>query len=77
MSAQAAHPADDQCMSTIEERRDEAERVYDWRFAELVRVGYSYDEAWHLASNPSVDIRVAERLLESGCPRETARRILL
>ena len=68
-------------MSTIEQTpaaaRTEATRVFDWRFAELVRAGYSPDQAWLLASASEVDVRLAERLLSEGCPPETAQRILL
>ena len=51
--------------------------VFDWRFQQLLRAGYTYDQAWRLASEASVDIREAEHLLADGCPRETAQRILL
>jgi hypothetical protein len=66
-------------MSTVEERRprpDDAD-ILSWRFCELVRFGFSNDQAFRLASEPAVDIRVAERLLAAGCPVETAQRILL
>lgn len=55
----------------------DAARVFDWRFAELCRAGFTSDQAWCLASAPDVDIRVAERLLADGCPPATAQRILL
>jgi hypothetical protein len=67
-------------MSAIEEqlpRNLQEERVFEWRFEELVHAGYSTDQAWRLASDPTVDIRLAERLLANGCPTETAQRILL
>jgi hypothetical protein len=66
-------------MSTIEQTPVQADgaQVFDWRFTELVRVGYSADQAWRLASDSGVDIRYAERLLLDGCPPETAQRILL
>jgi hypothetical protein len=66
-------------MSTMEERRprpDDAD-ILSWRFCELVRAGFSNDQAFRLASEPQVDIRFAERLLAAGCPAETAQRILL
>ena len=50
---------------------------YDWRFQQLLRAGFTHDQAWRLASDPGVDIRVAERLLANGCPRELVQRILL
>jgi hypothetical protein len=55
----------------------DTQRVFDWRFAELCRAGFSSDQAWRLASAPAVDIRAAERLLAQGCPPATAQRILL
>jgi hypothetical protein len=67
-------------MSAVEHPRKiqaEALRVFDWRFAELRRAGYSLDQAWRLASAPDVDVRQAERLLGEGCPPEMAQRILL
>jgi hypothetical protein len=51
--------------------------IFDWRFQQLLRAGYTYDQAWRLASDAAVDVREAERLLVAGCPRETAQRILL
>ena len=66
-------------MSTIEERRprlDDAD-ILSWRYCELVRFGFSNDQAFRLAAEREVDIRVAERLLAAGCPAETAQRILL
>jgi hypothetical protein len=67
-------------MSMVEPARKvqaEALRVFDWRFAELRRAGYSLDQAWRLASAPDVDVRQAERLLGDGCTPEMAQRILL
>jgi hypothetical protein len=66
-------------MNTVEERRPRLEQadILSWRFCELVRAGFSNDQAFRLASEPEVDIRVAERLLAAGCPAETAQRILL
>jgi hypothetical protein len=54
-----------------------AHEVFDWRFAELVRAGFTPDQAWRLASERQVDIREAERLLAAGCPGDVAQRILL
>jgi hypothetical protein len=51
--------------------------VFDWRFEELLRVGFPHDAAWRLASDPQVDIRLAERLVAAGCPPATVQRILL
>jgi hypothetical protein len=65
-------------MATIEhdpETRDSL--VFDWRFEELQRAGYSASDAWLLAAAKHVDLRLAERLLADGCPPETATRILV
>ena len=65
-------------MSTIEfQSQRQSEDVFDWRFTELMRAGFSADVSWRLASDPAVDIRLAERLLAGGCSCETAQRILL
>jgi hypothetical protein len=81
LSARSGARADDVRMSTTEDRRpeerDPSSLVFDWRFSQLVRAGYTHDAAWRLADSSDVEIRVAERLLESGCPLETAQRILL
>lgn len=66
-------------MSTVEKERqgvDEA-AVFDWRFAVLMQAGYLPDQAWTMAACRDVDVRLAERLLEQGCPRSTAVLILL
>lgn len=65
-------------MRTAEQhrKRDDAAAIFDWRVACLTRAGYRPDDAWALASNKWVDVRLAERLLAQGCPRETALRIL-
>jgi hypothetical protein len=66
-------------MDTIEERRPTvaAADILSWRYSVLVRAGYSNDQAYRLASEPEVDLHVAERLLAAGCPAKTAQRILL
>jgi hypothetical protein len=52
-------------------------RVVDWRMGELVRAGYSERDARKLAERIDVDLHRAIDLLRSGCPAETAVRILL
>ena len=66
-------------MTTAEQQRSElADReLFDWRFGALTRAGYSHGDAWMLAATKEVDLRVAERLLATGCPPATALRILL
>jgi hypothetical protein len=47
------------------------------RYDELRALGYGWGSALILASAPDVDLRLAQRLLERGCPQATAVRILL
>ena len=66
-------------MATVEQQHpalDDA-AVFDWRFEVLMRARYLPDQAWSLATNRDVDVRLAERLLTQGCPRSTAVRILI
>jgi hypothetical protein len=65
-------------MATIEhgtETEQDAE-VFQWRFEQLERAGYPASEALLLAAVRDVDLRLAARLLEQGCPPATAARIL-
>jgi hypothetical protein len=66
-------------MTTAEQQRSDLveSEVFDWRFSELTRAGYSHADAWMLAADKDVDLRAAERLLAEGCPQATALRILL
>jgi len=66
-------------MATTEQRRENttAAALLEWRFEVLLEAGYLPDQARKLARAKEVDVRVAERLLERGCPRATALRILL
>jgi hypothetical protein len=66
-------------MTTAEQQQSDLAggEVFDWRFTELTRAGYSPADALRLAGNKEVDLRVAERLLAEGCPPSTALRILL
>ena len=57
--------------------RHESERVMCWRMLELMRSGYGIDHASLLAEDNGVDLHLACSLLRSGCPAETALRILL
>ena len=65
-------------MATIEHDAADAvdSEVFDWRFDQLRRCGYPETEAWILAGARDVDLRLAARLLDEGCPPETAARIL-
>jgi hypothetical protein len=66
-------------MATVEQRTPDTGEaaVFDWRFEVLMHAGYLPDQAWSLATNRDVDVRLAERLLVQGCPRSTAVRILI
>jgi hypothetical protein len=55
----------------------ELARVVDWRRRELVRAGYGDSGARDLAERVEIDLHRAIDLLKSGCPEETALRILL
>jgi hypothetical protein len=55
----------------------EADPVRRWRLQELRRAGYPLVDALVLSGRADVDLHLAVRLLEAGCPPETAVRILL
>jgi len=54
----------------------EAERVLLWRITRLVEAGYCDECAIEIGCS-EIDLHTAVRLLERGCPPETALRILL
>jgi len=59
-------------------RRVPEERCVElWRFEQLLQAGYDCRAASRLASRTYVDLHSATELLTSGCPVETALRILL
>jgi hypothetical protein len=55
----------------------ERERVEHWRAEELVRAGYEPNDAVALAARHDIDLHLAVRLLEFGCPHELALDILI
>ena len=55
----------------------EADEVIRWRADELRRAGYGERAALLLALHREVDLHLAARLLEQGCPPRIALRILL
>lgn len=59
------------------EQEGEAHRVIEWRRAELERAGYDTLGAKALAERLDVDLHYATDLLRTGCPAETALKILL
>ena len=58
------------------DRQAEADRVVGWRLEELERAGYDRRTATILAERADVDLHAAVALARSGCPSETALRIL-
>ena len=58
-------------------RQSSPDEVGRWRLKELLRAGYTWDQGVLIACRPDVDLHLAVRLLEKGCPAETAIRILL
>jgi hypothetical protein len=53
------------------------EPVHRWRLECLLAGGYPRREAELLSERADVDLHLALRLLDAGCPVETAMRILL
>ena len=64
-------------VAEIEIPQTEGERVAHWRLEQLVRAGYDEPAALLLADDRHVDLHLATDLLRSGCPTDTALRILL
>lgn len=67
-------------MSTTESEvliETELGRVVGWRKRELQRAGYDENAALRIAERLDVDLHRAIDLLKTGCPAETAVRILL
>jgi hypothetical protein len=75
-------PTEDQMASIDTTRNDSAaaqsedDRVLSWRHAALLAAGYER-YAFELALSTEVDLHLAVRLRERGCPADTAARILL
>jgi hypothetical protein len=55
----------------------EVEEVRTWRLERLEAAGYPSEDARVLSERHDIDLHLALRLLERGCPVETALRILL
>ena len=66
-------------MSPIEvEQHDEStEEIVDWRFEQLLRVGYESGQARVLSQRVEVDLHQAVDLVLTGCPPGLALKILL
>jgi hypothetical protein len=54
-----------------------SDAILDWRLEQLIAAGYDAEEALQVAVRHEIDLHRAVALLRSGCPAETALRILL
>ena len=55
-----------------------SDAILDWRLEQLIAAGYDGEEALQVAvRRENADLHRAVALLRSGCPAETALRILL
>ena len=59
------------------EQSDEARRTSFWRLDQFGRLGFDFARAAMMADDSQIDLALARRLIASGCPLETAARILL
>ena len=70
--------AHSEAVTTAEQQHEAVDTVvFAWRYTSLMHAGFPPEQAWKLANNAGVDVRLAERLLARGCPTATAVRILL
>jgi hypothetical protein len=67
----------DSISNEFAELETEDERVFSWRHASLLAVGYDPRLAFKLALRLDVDLHLAVRLRRAGCPPDTAALILL
>ena len=58
------------------EREDLESAVRTWRFEQFIRLGFTTELSSTLAQS-RVDLSQVRRLIQSGCPPETASRIVL
>jgi hypothetical protein len=63
-------------IESINAAENEKGQVFIWRFDELRRAGYSFQDALLLAISDGVDLHLAIDLPARGCPHTTALRIL-
>jgi hypothetical protein len=57
--------------------QDDHDRVERWRQDELERAGFPPRDAAKLAARTDVDLHGAVKLLQRGCPKDLALKILL
>lgn len=63
-------------METDENEADRIDQVMEWRQWRLERAGFDPTDALRLASDRSVDVYLAVKLINGGCPHATAVRIV-
>lgn len=66
-----------QTLSKASEHDRKGVEVLRWRFERLVEVGYDSATASSIAKHVEIDLHLAVRLVEEGCPPRTALRILV
>lgn len=59
------------------DQSDEERRTRVWRLDQFVGLGFDLARAAVMADDSRIDLGQARRLVASGCPLETASRILL
>ena len=59
------------------DQSNEARRTSFWRLDQFGRLGFDFARAAMMADDSQIDLALARRLIASGCPLETAARILL
>lgn len=63
--------------TTLNTRPRLLDPVQKWRLEQLTTAGYPQYQALVISNRNDIDLHVALRLLNDGCPLETALRILL
>jgi len=64
---------------TRDRKKEEAEKLVEWRLGQLIDSGYGYDHAMELAKLPNHEVEIghARSLVEDrGCDPDTAYKIL-
>jgi len=61
----------------VEQREAAVEEILDWRFEQLLRVGYARRQARVLSRRLEVDLHQAVDLVRRGCAHDLALQILL
>jgi hypothetical protein len=61
----------------LEQRHVTEDEVLEWRFEQLVQVGYDRRHARLLSRRRDIDLHQAVELMQRGCPHELALSILL